>query len=490
MKLFIAAIYYLDDEELIQNISVLRGMTYSTTMLETVEKGLGSAKNKSLKIINKIKKSNEVESKEKEEKEVVEEINRIQKNIEKEKNRLKGKSREDLFIEFRKELGSYAGINEEQSKDDDLLSRSVLLRCAGQLKIPTELVDIEKVEELVFRKFLEDFYKSLEEKLSKLNDNEIDNVKKHLQDSLDKMSKSEIEAIKDATNIEKMSADELMKFMKTAVIGGGTIFALHSLGFGLYLALSTMLSAVSLAIGVTFSFGVYTALSQTLWWMIGPLAPFLIFSLWGVYGWIGKKKFKNQVLVSIIVSLHARLIEFSLEGILRKGDFEKLWIDKIKSKKDTHKNTIVIRNENHLDVLKTALNDSKSKLYIYSGWLNVAVIEKIKKELEDALNRGIEIFIGYGWESPSGNNQQSNREKDGLDLIKKIIQLSNENGKIICERFPNHSKILICDTQYAICGSANWMSNTGYYNREVSIKIEEPGLIKDLLSEAEKDFVN
>ena len=56
--------------------------------------------------------------------------------------------------------------------------------------------------------------------------------------------------------------------------------------------------------------------------------------------------------------------------------------------------------------------------------------------------------------------------------------------------FHYHSKVLICDTQYAICGSANWMSNTGYYNREVSVKIEEPGLIKDLLSEAEKDFVN
>ena len=41
MKLFIAAIYFLDDEELILNISVLREMTYSTTMLESAEKGLG-----------------------------------------------------------------------------------------------------------------------------------------------------------------------------------------------------------------------------------------------------------------------------------------------------------------------------------------------------------------------------------------------------------------------------------------------------------------
>ena len=68
MKLFISAIYFLDDEELIQNISVLRGMTYSTTMLESAEKGLGLLKSKSLKVIKKIRKSNEVENKEKEEK--------------------------------------------------------------------------------------------------------------------------------------------------------------------------------------------------------------------------------------------------------------------------------------------------------------------------------------------------------------------------------------------------------------------------------------
>ena len=38
-------------------------------------------------------------------------------------------------------------------------------------------------------------------------------------------------------------------------------------------------------------------------------------------------------------------------------------------------------------------------------------------------------------------------------------------------------------------GVAKWISNSGYYNREVSVKIDDQGLIKDLLSEAEKDFV-
>jgi hypothetical protein len=178
-----------------------------------------------------------------------------------------------------------------------------------------------------------------------------------------------------------MSVDELMKFMKTAVIGGSTIFVGQSLGFGLYLGLSTMISAISLVAGSTFSFGTYIYAAQVLSWLIGPLAHFIMLSFWGVFGWMGRRKFKNQLVVSIIVSLHARSIEFSLEGILKKGDFEKLLIEKILSKKDSHKNTIVIKNENHLDVLKKALNDFKSKLYIYSGWLNVVVIEIIKNRI-------------------------------------------------------------------------------------------------------------
>ena len=35
------------------------------------------------------------------------------------------------------------------------------------------------------------------------------------------------------------------------------------------------------------------------------------------------------------------------------------------------------------------------------------------------------------------------------------------------------AKILLCDSRYAICGSANWLSYTGYHNREVSVKITD-----------------
>jgi len=73
-------------------------------------------------------------------------------------------------------------------------------------------------------------------------------------------------------------------------------------------------------------------------------------------------------------------------------------------------------------------------------------------------------------------------------LIDEINETNKGAGKIICKKFPNHSKILLCDSRYAICGSANWLSYTGYHNREVSVKITDKKLIKELQIEDFKDF--
>ena len=110
-------------------------------------------------------------------------------------------------------------------------------------------------------------------------------------------------------------------------------------------------------------------------------------------------------------------------------------------------------------------------------------------ELKKAVNRGIKIYIGYGWQYPSGQNQQSSREIEALKLIDDVNETNKGMGKIICKKFPNHSKILLCDSQYAICGSANWLSNTGYHNREVSVKITDQKIINELLFEASEDFI-
>ena len=90
----------------------------------------------------------------------------------------------------------------------------------------------EKVEELIFNKFLEEMIQNLQSKLQNADEDEMASIKLQLQKSLEEMSESELEAIKEATNLENLSSDELLKFMKTALIGGGAAVVLGQMDLG------------------------------------------------------------------------------------------------------------------------------------------------------------------------------------------------------------------------------------------------------------------
>ena len=121
----------------------------------------------------------------------------------------------------------------------------------------------------------------------KLKTGDWEKVKSELQKSLKEMTSSELEAIKEATDIENLTADELIKYFQTFLIGAGAATVLSNMGFGLFMALRTMIKAVSLALGVTFSFGVYTTPTSWLAWLIDPTG--MLFVLLLVYGIIGFK---------------------------------------------------------------------------------------------------------------------------------------------------------------------------------------------------------
>ena len=93
---------------------------------------------------------------------------------------------------------------------------------------------------------------------------------------------------------------------KEAIVGGGIVVANLS-GFGLYLASSTVLGAITSAIGVTLPFAVYTGMSSTLAVLIGPVG-------WlALGGWILHKLGKpdpNKVVAGtlLIANVRQRLI--------------------------------------------------------------------------------------------------------------------------------------------------------------------------------------
>lgn len=93
---------------------------------------------------------------------------------------------------------------------------------------------------------------------------------------------------------------------KEALVGGGIVAANLS-GFGLYLASSTALGAITSAIGVTLPFAVYTGMSSTLAVLIGPVG-------WvALGGWVLHKLGKpdpNKVIAGtlLIANVRQRLI--------------------------------------------------------------------------------------------------------------------------------------------------------------------------------------
>ena len=102
--------------------------------------------------------------------------------------------------------------------------------------------------------------------------------------------------------------------------------------------------------------------------------------------------------------------------------------------------------------------------------------------LAKALKRGVSVYLGYGYQSasePAPLKKHEIEAEENLLALKEWCADKDTDGILVVKKFPNHSKILICDDAYAVNGSFNWLSNAGR-----SRNIERSWLIKD------KEFIN
>lgn len=102
---------------------------------------------------------------------------------------------------------------------------------------------------------------------------------------------------------------------KEAVVGSGIVVANLS-GFGLYLASSTALGAITSAIGVTLPFAVYTGMSSTMALLIGPVG-WVALGAWVIHK-LGKPD-SNKVVAGtlMIANIRQRLIAVRDEPLPR-----------------------------------------------------------------------------------------------------------------------------------------------------------------------------
>ena len=95
--------------------------------------------------------------------------------------------------------------------------------------------------------------------------------------SLSEMSEEQRRQVAQALRLDRVSGEVLWRLFRTGVLGVAVMQGLHAAGFGVFLAATTVTHAIfTTLLGITLPFGVYTALTTTLGWLMGPVGWMLV----------------------------------------------------------------------------------------------------------------------------------------------------------------------------------------------------------------------
>lgn len=114
-----------------------------------------------------------------------------------------------------------------------------------------------------------------------------------------------------------------------------------------------------------------------------------------------------------------------------------------------------IEVDEHKKYFIYVLENAKSSIYIQSPWINWKTLQIYKGHIQNAVKRGINVTIKYGMKprnrfDKAGIDEDSKKFFNSLD--RKFFRLINTH---------DHSKIVICDEDFMIMGSFNWLSFGG-----------------------------
>ena len=138
-----------------------------------------------------------------------------------------------------------------------------------------------------------------------------------------------------------------------------------------------------------------------------------------------------------------------------------------------------IETKEHKKYFLYTFENAKKEICIQSPWVRYEIIEQYKNSIESALERGVKITIKYGMKP------RNKFDKVGIDEKSKeyFTELQNRYADLFHLKEGNdHSKIVICDEEFMILGSFNWLSFGGNADRDGESRGETSNINKNLES--------
>jgi phosphatidylserine/phosphatidylglycerophosphate/cardiolipin synthase-like enzyme len=155
----------------------------------------------------------------------------------------------------------------------------------------------------------------------------------------------------------------------------------------------------------------------------------------------------------------------------------------------------LVQDCQHLDVLKTAIDEAEHELTICTPWIRGSEPKRFMRDITSALERGVKVTVIYGFKGDEENdNNDAKTEQDLISLLSQyqgssLITLGQEK---YVESSGTNERILVCDSKFAVVGSWNWLShlyrdycNKHTGNSKAQIRKETSIKLSDLLSISE-----
>ncbi len=147
--------------------------------------------------------------------------------------------------------------------------------------------------------------------------------------------------------------------------------------------------------------------------------------------------------------------------------------------------TKILSTYDHRPLLIKALNEAHNSVIIVSPWIKRGGLNnEILSLIRSAVNRGINITIGYGI------SQKKDSDKLVLEELNKIAKNKNKGKLQIVALNNTHEKVLIMDNKFLVITSFNWLSFGGDpkrgFRQETGIYTESIESILDMKADLSK----